>query len=430
MRFMSSRRDGEAGQALVLMVGALVAVLVLVALTIDGGNAWAQQRMVQNGSDSASEAGAIILAEKLAGATTPNGGWDAAVLAAVQANAAANKITISGAYYTDICGIPLKPDGTKALNADGTYDLASAAQVGSGLPTSSQTTPDCPSLTVGPPAGVFIQGHRSVNTYIAGVVGIRSIGVDTRATAVAGYLQGYCGASQSDACAVLPVVFPVNIVTCDGSNNVQNTGSPWVLGQVYSVPLCSGGPGNVGWLDWTPPAGGTSELIQNILTPNNPAINLPSWEYMTATGNVNSAGVESAIRSYDGEVVMVPQFDLTCDPGPNGTPDSSQPAIVTPQLYGCPSMADLGGNGQNQWYRIPSFAYFQLCSSADADCVANGTPYGAYINGGDGKGICGPSGATSCLAGRFVKILASGTVGPGVGGGGSNNPVVGIQLIK
>ena len=29
------------------------------------------------------------------------------------------------AYYTDICGIPLKADGTAALHADGTEDLAS-----------------------------------------------------------------------------------------------------------------------------------------------------------------------------------------------------------------------------------------------------------------------------------------------------------------
>ncbi|HEX5465235.1 MAG TPA: Tad domain-containing protein [Candidatus Limnocylindrales bacterium] len=423
----------SSGQAIVLMVGVLMAVLIVVALTVDGGNVWAHQRIVQNGSDSASEAGAIILAEKLAQAnpTWTSAQWDAAVASAVRSNATANGITLNGAYYTDICGIPLQPNGLAALNADGSYDFATASAVGSGnLPSSSATTPDCPSLSVGPPAGVLVQGHKSVGTYVAGIVGIRSIGVDTRATAVAGYLQGFCDASQGSACSLLPVTIPVNIVTCDGSNNPVNTGSAWVLNQLYKVPLCQNGPGNVGWVDWTPPAGGTSELIEAINTPNNPAIDLPSWQDMTSTGNINSLGVENALRNYDGQVVMIPQFDLSCDPGPNGSPDSSQPAIVTAPNYGCPA-GDLGGKGQNQWYRIPSFAFFQLCSSTDADCVAANASHGAYTNGNDGSGICDTgNGATSCLVGKFVKILATGTVGPGVGGGGSNNPVVGVQLIK
>ena len=137
-----------------------------------------------------------------------------------------------------------------------------------------------------------------------------------RATAVTGYLQGTCTAAQGNACALLPVTVPVNIVTCDGSNSPVNTGVPWVLGPVYKVPLCQNGPGNVGWIDWTPPGGGTSELIGSIQTPNNPAIDLPSWNYVTETGNVNSAGVETALRAYDGEVVLIPQFDQTCGPGP------------------------------------------------------------------------------------------------------------------
>ena len=33
-----------------------------------------------------------------------------------------------------------------------------------------------------------------------------------------------------------------------------------VTGQVITIPLCKNGPGNVGWIDWSPTAGGTSEL--------------------------------------------------------------------------------------------------------------------------------------------------------------------------
>src|SRR5579862_4188911 len=359
------------------MVGGMVAVIAMVGLIVDGGNAWSQQRIVQNGSDATAEAAAIVMAQRFAGASTPASGWDATVEAAVSTTAAANGITVPAAYYTDISGIPLQADRSAALHADGAATLAVADAVGGGaLPATLSTTPDCPSHVVGPAAGVMVLGRKVISTYLAGVVGIPSITVSKQSTAAAGYLQESCSADQGAACALLPVTIPVDIVTCDGSNNPVDTGTPWVLGQVYKVPLCKNGPGNVGWLDWTPPGGGTSELIQSIQTPNNPAISLPSWQYITSTGNPNSAGVETAIRAYDGDTVLIPQFDLTCNTGNNSAPpDSTSPAINTAPNYGCPA-GDLGGNGQNQWYRLPSFAHFQLCSINDPACVAAGAPYG------------------------------------------------------
>ena len=314
---MNKGRETQRGQIIVMMAGAMVAVILVVALIVDGGNAWAQRRIVQNGSDAMAQAGAIVMAQRFAGVPAPGGGWDAEVNAKIQASAAANNVANAVAYYTDICGIPLKSDGTAALHGDGTEDLASAVQVGSGaLPGGAATTPDCPTRSVGPVAGVMVTGTKNFKTYLTGVIGMTNLDATARATAVTGYLQGTCTAGQGTACALLPVTIPVNIVSCDGRNNPVNTGVPWVLGPVYIVPLCQNGPGNVGWIDWTPPGGGTNELIASIQTPNNPAIDLPSWNYVTETGNVNSAGVETALRAYDGEVVLIPQFDQTCGPGP------------------------------------------------------------------------------------------------------------------
>jgi hypothetical protein len=372
------------------------------------------------------------MAEQFAGAAAPAIGWDAAVSSAVNASAAANGITVSAAYYTDICGIPLQPDGTAALNADNSENLAVADQVGLGQPAASTTTPNCPSRVVGPAAGVLVVGHKDVRTFVVNVVGISSWGVTTQATAASGYLQESCAASQGDACALLPVTVPVNILSCDGSNNPVDTGNPWVADgtTVYKVPLCKNGPGNVGWIDWTPPGGGTSELISSITTPNNPAIPLPSWQYVTSTGNVNSAGVESAIRTYDGQIVLIPQFDLTCNTGNNALPpDSTKPAIDTGPNYGCPA-GDLGGNGQNQWYRFPSFAHFQLCISTDPACTAVGASFGAYVNGNNSAVCDTGNGATACLVGKFVSIESSGTIGAGFGGGTGNSKAIGVQLIK
>lgn len=423
------RRD-DRGQVLVIMLGAILALIGTVALIIDGGNAWANQRIVQNGSDAAAEAGAVIMAERFAGATPPLVGWDAAVQQAVAQAAGANGITVSNAYYTDICGIPLRSDGTAAINADGTYDLANAQKVGSGLPATTTTTPDCPSRAVGPAAGVLVLGQKDVRTYLANVLGLRTISVATQSTAASGYLQESCAATQGAACAVLPVTIPVNIITCSGTNTLVNSGLPWVADghTVYKVPLCSNSPGNVGWIDWTPPSGGTSELIQSVMVSNNPAIPLPSWQYITSTGNPNTQALETAVRSWDGQIVLIPQFDLTCNPGPGSSPDSSSPAITTGPNYGCPT--GVGGNGQNQWYRLPSFAHFQLCISTDPDCALAGAPYGAYLNGNNASVCDTGNGATSCLVGKFETIVSSGTIGAGIGGGNGASKAIGIQLIK
>ena len=435
-----SRREQMRGQAMIMMVGGMIAVIAAVALVIDGGNALAHQRISQNGADAAAEAGAVIMAERFAGATEPGGGWDAAVGDAISASAAANGIVVTttdaggaqvmDAYYTDICGIPLKADGTAAVNADRTYDFSSAERVGAGLPLVSTSTPDCPSLTVGPAAGVLVKAHNDVGTYLAKVVGMPTITVRTQATAAAGYLQESCAAPAGEACSLLPIAIPVDIISCTSHNDVVDSHTPWpVDGHTVSVvPLCSNGPGNVGWLDWTPPSGGTSELVDIINHPNNPAIPLPSWQYVTAAGNPNASAVENALRQYDGMIVLVPQFDLTCNPANGVSPDSTVPAINTKDNYGCPPGA-LGGNGQNQWYRMPSFAHLQLCISSDPDCAAAGFDHGAYINGNN-SAKCAAGGSTSCLVGKFESIISTGTIGSGVGGGQGYAKAIGVQLIK
>jgi hypothetical protein len=426
----SPRAPREGGQALVIMVLALVVLMGISGLVIDGGNAMANERGVQNGADAAAEAGALVLASRLAGASTPAGGWDSTINAAILSSALANGITVEAAYYTDICGIPLKADGTASLTG-GVYNFSTAKQVGTGLPNPTSTTPNCPSLAVGPVAGVLVKGHRDIGTVFARVLGINTMPVGAFTTAAAGFLQESCAASDSEYCGLLPLAVPIDQVSCDGNNNVVDTGNQWSADgkTVYKVPLCKNGPGNVGWLDWTPKGGGTNELINQVQNPTNPAVPLPSWQYITATGNPNANGLEAAIRAYDGMLVLVPQFDLTCNPKNSNDPDNTSPAINTGPNFGCPA-GYLGGNGSNQWYRIPAFAHFRLCTSTDADCHAAGADFGAYLNGSN-KAVCDTgNGATSCLVGKFESIVRTGTIGAGVGGGTGNSKAIGVQLIK
>jgi hypothetical protein len=433
-RLRATAGDRESGQAIVVMLGAILLAIVMVATIVDGGNVLAQQRVAQNGVDATAEAGAVLLAERLAGANEPSGGWDLNIAGRLQQTADANNITVLAAYYTDICGIPLKADGTGAIDDDRTEDLSAALQVGNGshlLPGGTATAPDCPNRLVGPVAGVLVLARKDVGAYVAGAVGINEFHITTRATAVAGYLQGYCDATEGKYCALLPVAFPVNIIECDGSNRPTDTGVGWTFNVTYKIPLCSNGPGNVGYLDWDPPSGGTGEVVCSIITADNPAIDLPSWQYVTATGNSNGGGgachatIEEAIRTYDGQVVLAPQFDLTCNPSHGGVPDSTSPAVITAPNYGCPA-GDLGGAGTNQWYRMPSFAFLELCSPTLAGCDGL---HGAYI-AGNNSAICDTgNGATSCLVARFKHIMATGTVGAGVGSG-TGSKAVGVQLIK
>lgn len=425
------RPPRERGQALVIMVLALVGLMGISGMVIDGGNAMANSRGVQNGADAAAEAGALVLASRLAGASTPSGGWDLSVQAAILSSAAANGVTIESAFYTDICGIPLKANGTAALSAGGVFDFPTAKAVGTGLPAATSTTPDCPSYTVGPATGVLVRAHRDVPTYFARVFGVNTMPVGAMTTAAAGFLQESCAATDSEWCGMLPMTVPVNEVSCDGSNNVIDTGHQWSSDgrTVYRIPLCKNGPGNVGWIDWTPKSGGTSELIDQVANPTNPAVPLPSWQFIASTGNPNSSSLESAIRAYDGQIVLVPQFDLTCNPGTHSDPDNSSPAINTAPNYGCPA-GSLGGNGSNQWYRIPSFAHFRLCAASDSDCSAAGVTHGAYLSGNNSSVCDTGNGSTSCLVGKFVSIVRTGTIGAGVGGGTGNSKAVGVQILK
>src|SRR5262249_25996188 len=67
------------GQIIVIVALAMVAMLAAVALIIDGGNAYAQQRKTQNGIDASAEAGATQLARIMVGV----GIGDAEVRAAI-----------------------------------------------------------------------------------------------------------------------------------------------------------------------------------------------------------------------------------------------------------------------------------------------------------------------------------------------------------
>lgn len=410
-------RSRERGQVVVIVAVGMVVIVAMVGLVIDGGYAWGKQRDTQNAADASAESGAVTLAERLAGQTRT----DTDVWTRVEATGLANNVPLSGAPAVDpatecvngappsggkvgLCGYYTDINGTMLLDVNG--NNIAVGSLGASVP---------PALA----AGVRTAARQSFETFLARVIGFTSFDTTAPATAVAGYVQEICPASLG--CAVLPVAIPVNVVSCDGNgslitsnvNYVKNSPTPYV------VPLCKNDPGNVGWLDWTPPAGGTSELITAIGPPTtHPSILVPSWRFVTSTGNVNSAGVETALRGYDGQVVLIPQFDGTCDIQPND-----------PASAACPSGQ---GNGQQNWYHLPQFAAFQLCGPDASTGAANwcAAPYthGAYVNG-TYPVECGTKGGTTCLVGRFVDFLTNTTITGNVGANAATG-LIGVQLIR
>jgi Flp pilus assembly protein TadG len=402
------------GQVLVIVALSLVVIVAMVGVIIDGGYAWGKQRDTQNAADAAAKAGAVKLTENLAGKTPAN--TDADVFDAVDDTATANEVTLPGAYYTDFDGNMLTSAGSLAT---GTGD---AAIVGGG------------SIPPGA-AGVRARTSQTFDTFLARVIGFNEFTATADATARSGYLTGTCEAEAG--CVVLPVTVPVTVLACDGSNKpapVTDADGDKILWTAPSedplaIPLCQADPGNVGWLDWTPGSGtpgctgtGKAEIACVILNPANPGLRWPGWYYIPETGNPNSGPIQNALESYDGQVVLIPQFDLTCNTTPSG-----------PGVTDCP-IGNVGGNGNNQWYHLAGMSSFRLCTDSGSDtdfigeCADAGFTTGAYVQGNNPECNTG-NGSTSCLAGKFVVISYEGEVAaaPGVN---SASSVPGIQLIR
>lgn len=429
----------EAGQTLVVVALALVALLGMSALIVDGGNAFAQQRGTQNASDAASGAGATVIAQGLmsvaAGGTSRT---DLDVLAALNAAAAANSIqpftpggaNASKAWYTDINGNLLTLAGTT------TTDPALAVQVGAAPGNAiPPCAVDCVGLTA---AGVRAQGNRPFTTIIARTIGFASWDATAVATSVAGYAPSVCDAAQG--CALLPITFSVQPSACDGSGDATYSGTTWPFDAMAVPPytasnevllsICKKGEGAFGWLDFE--CGNTASQIEN---PCNREIYFPTW-LKGQPGNPNN--VEDELNAYAGSAVgtyepgldqevLIPFFDGICNedrPGrePPNPPDD-EPPVFGPSFPGV-CAANPSGGGANRYYHVPIFLGFILDRAyvqGNNFPACNAAP-GAPLPGGNGSG--------GCLKGWFARVVGPpGPVNPNPGPAGDVTPLS-ISLIR
>lgn len=374
------RRRDERGQALVLLALSLVGLLAMTGLVVDGGNAWAQQRQTQNASDSAAEAGTVVLAEWWAGATAPSTSygatcplpttdpWDLAVCRSVYGAGTYNNVTVTAAYYT---------------NSDGSQNLGTVGQ--GSLPTGAQ--------------GVRAVTLKSFGTYTARVVGINQLSTGAEATAVVGTVPIPCAPGQ--VCGTLPVAFPIKSSTCAGNAFLQVgtdpwqiSDVPWPVGDESIIPLCKNGPGSVGWLQWPcATQNGTPGLISEITSPCTFNLVLPAW-IDTSNGDPNAPTIQADLNAYHGKLIWLPQFDNTRGNGSGGL--------------------------QYHVTRFQAFLFDAAYTSGN-NTECNSLP---------GQPFVGGNGSTGCIKGWWTKATVTGAVHIGDITTQGTNETLGVTLIR
>ena len=153
---------GERGQALVVMVFAVIALLVALGLAIDGGMIILDRRRMQNASDAGALAGTRLLARAICG----DGADDAAIAAEVN-------------HYAERNGVP-DTDGESGNAVNGNvvadyvnFDEVVLGRVGAGVIPNGTT-------------GVSVTARINRPTYFVSLIGIDTAGASAAALAMTG----------------------------------------------------------------------------------------------------------------------------------------------------------------------------------------------------------------------------------------------------
>ncbi|MBI3746625.1 MAG: hypothetical protein HY264_08955 [Chloroflexi bacterium] len=371
-----------------LAIGALViiALIAMSGLLLEGGNAFAQQRATQNGADAAANGGAVVLAERLGGATRT----DTDVFNSVKSIADSNGITTFVADYTDVQGRLLDSSGALVSSSGNP-----PAVVGGGsIPANAQ--------------GVAVKGTKTFGTTIGRAIGFSTFNATADATAVTGQVVGG---------AFLPVIFPVSISGCSQNGtttpftqSMWDTSDPpttvggYPNGTEYIVPLCKtngpgGGGGSFQILDLDP----SLTCLQE--TQNPPLIEWDTFPVDVPVDNGNNCAkpiadeVNANLRL---KPVMIPLCDNACVPS---------------------------GNGSNAVYHVTGVAAFYIDYMSDSNNPNNSACLGGTSpnSGQPLTNIIGGNGSSSCVVGWFIQYITAGPVGSG---SVDNAEAIGVQLIR
>lgn len=380
------RAGSEAGQIIVIAALSMLAIIGGVALVLEGGNAYANQRIAQNAADAVAHAGATVLAQRLGGTAKDDGD----VADAMTELADANGLATHTGYYVNVTGQYIAATGLPAISPGEWVEVGS---LGEGMPPPPKAQ------------GVRASAGRDFGATFGRAIGFDEFTATAEATAVMGRLTGG---------TFLPLVLPVSPSECTNSGNLQpfddpNKASMWFMsnpgsshpsGTEYTVPLCKtkdvgGGGGSFMFLDLDPDLSCGEEVL------NPPSIQFDTFpvDIATDTGGDCQKKVEDALATADlyGKVVLIPICDNDC----------------------------ITGSGSNAVYHVVRIAAFYLDSmsfSSGPCSAATSSRYGTtlvpFVSG---------NGSSGCISGWFVRYITSGPVGSlDV----YNGEAIGVQLIR
>jgi Flp pilus assembly protein TadG len=266
-------RDNERGQILVIVAGGIITLLLLAGLVLDGGVAFLNQRDGQNAADTASMAGARLIAEHYTDATVTYTAGD--IYAGVNATVVANG-----------CGVSGTPCVWDADFVNTSYaSIGDVTNSGAGIPAGA--------------VGVRVNVNRQPGTFLARLAQIESWDISTHAIAV-----GVQPASAPPG-QLLPIALK------------QNTGDPYVPGQVYDLTDGKDIPGGFGYISWDG-SNDPNSLADSICTPDNPSFAMPTT-FPGDPGKSNSSGVRACLDQWisSGQTVLIPIYSTVVGPGNN-----------------------------------------------------------------------------------------------------------------
>lgn len=306
MRHRPARPDPrEGGQILVLFTLALVVLILITGLVVDGGNAFLSRRDSQNSADLGALAGTKRLADYYVHSqafTTSDNAYTAIATRMTQNGCTvANNCTWTATYLG-----PRQGSTFQVLGAVGPTDTV------------------VPGTVAGTKAmGVKVDATRITSTYFLGVIGQSNWTVKTTASAESGQPAG------APAGQILPIALVSPPTMTEGN--------------IYSLTSGSNGPGNFGWLSWTG-ANSAGSLATSLCTPNNPAFALPAL-FAGDPGTTNAIDVRTCLQQWvaNQQTVLIPIVLASNDPN-------------------APAGCSTGGNGNNFHYCVTGLAAFVITS--------------------------------------------------------------------
>lgn len=300
----------EEGQSVIIVAAGLVALVALMALVVDAGNAYVQRRQVQNAIDAASQAGTIALTKAQKDQKITYTTINAAVKAYAQSNgvkqedvnvyfvgqdAGGNKVVIRN---------PISNYGNVPLTIDPISKAATLVYNGV-------------TYTL---VGVQAEGTRDFPTFFAGVIGFKSMDVGANSASYA-----RCGACSGSN------LFPlaVDVLTFNGKAVTEQENASKVYPMMQDKQKNDGiGAGNFGWLRWSYQNSSAQDLADamngidqsGIYRVDDPINGSTGWsigtDVMTALSNRISS--KASDPNCD-KCVTVPVYDTTSGNGNNLT---------------------------------------------------------------------------------------------------------------